>query len=422
MKTRLKRIVLGVIGFTVILMSSAEYQQGIQYFESGKYEKAFPLILKESKRGINRAEQYRLAEMYEKGLGTEVDYKKSSYWYKQAASQYAYIDKKRVVDTNSSFLDRLDSRTISNDDVKAGHEFALTKLDTDTPETKSLLTSLIDGDFFGLRPYKANYFLPLSYSKDKPNRVDPLYGHNGLPDQYQQYNNNTEVVFQLSLQKQLTYDLFGLNEFISFAYTQKVWWQLYDDSAPFRETNYQPELFVTIPTSQSIDDSIGLKGVRFGFIHESNGQEGYRSRSWNRLYATGLWQWDNLFLSTRAWYRLKEDRRPDWYYEQTEHDPEVLQQYSDGDDNPDIEDYLGYGDIEVAYLYGKSQFGLLLRNNLDFDDNKGAVEFTYSYPFFSSPNTYWYAKIFTGYGESLIDYNVDVTKASFGFSFSGELF
>ena len=108
MKTRLKRIVLGVIGFTVILMSSAEYQQGIQYFESGKQEKAFPLILKESKRVINRAEQYRLAEMYEKGLGTEVDYKKSSYWYKQAASQYAYIDKKRVVDTNSSFLDRLD--------------------------------------------------------------------------------------------------------------------------------------------------------------------------------------------------------------------------------------------------------------------------------------------------------------------------
>lgn len=422
MKIRLKRILLGILGFTVILLSSAEYQQGIQYFETGEYDKAFPLVLKESKRGVNRAAQYRLAEMYEKGLGTEVDYKKSSYWYKQAASEYAYIDRQKVTDSNSSFLEKLDVRTISNDDVKAGNEFVLAKLDTYTPETKSLLTSLIDGDFFGLRPYKSNYFLPLSYSKDKPNRVDSLYGHNGLPDEYQHYNKNTEVVFQLSLQKQLTYNLFGLNEFITMAYTQKVWWQLYDDSAPFRETNYQPELFVTIPTSQSIDDSIGLKGVRFGFIHESNGQEGYRSRSWNRLYATGLWQWNNLFLSTRAWYRLKEDKRPDWYYEQTVHDPEVLREYSDGDDNPDIEDYLGYGDIEVSYLYGKNQFGLLLRNNLDFDDNKGAIEFTYSYPFFSSPNTYWYAKIFTGYGESLIDYNVDVTKASFGFSFSGELF
>lgn len=73
-------------------------------------------------------------------------------------------------------------------------------------------------------------------------------------------------------------------------------------------------------------------------------------------------------------------------------------------------------------MYGKNQFGLLLRNNLDFDDNKGAIEFTYSYPFFNSPNTYWYVKIFTGYGESLIDYNVDVTKASIGFSFSGGIF
>lgn len=422
MKIRVRRILLGVLGFTILLFSNTEYQKGIEYFEAGVYDKAFPLILKESQKGINRAAQYRLAEMYEKGLGTEVDYKRSSYWYKQAASDYAYVEKKLQSDTESSSSSELDLGIDSSDDIKKGNEFALAKLDTGTPETKSLLSSLIDGDFFGLKPYKANYFLPFSYSKDKPNRVDALYGYNGLSDAYKHYNKNIEVQFQLSVQKQLSYDFFGLNEYISFAYTQKVWWQLYDVSAPFRETNYQPELFVTIPTSQQIDDNIGLKGVKFGFIHESNGQEGYRSRSWNRLYATGLWQWDNLFLSTRVWYRLKENRRPDWYYEQSVHDSAILQAYSDGDENPDIEDYLGYGDIKVSYLYGKSHFGLLLRNNLDFDENRGAIEFTYAYPFFNSPNTYWYTKIFTGYGESLIDYNVDVTRASFGFSFSGEIF
>jgi len=44
------------------------------------------------------------------------------------------------------------------------------------------------------------------------------------------------------------------------------------------------------------------------------------------------------------------------------------------------------------------------------------------YPFFGSTNMYWYTKIFSGYGESLIDYDRSITKASFGFSFSRGLF
>lgn len=80
-------------------------------------------------------------------------------------------------------------------------------------------------------------------------------------------------------------------------------------------------------------------------------------------------------------------------------------------------------DINIAYLHKKHQFGLMLRNNLRFDsDNKGAVEFTYAYPLFNSPNTSLYVKLFNGYGESLIDYNQNVTKASIGFSFSNGLF
>jgi len=362
-----------------------------------------------------------------RGLGTKVDYKESSLWYKAAAARYAYTAPKKTITTKtktdktitteSDFTDNLNAQIVTDDNQKAGNEFALSKIDTDTPETKALATSIFDGNFFGLTPYRVNYLLPVSYSKDKPRRIDATLGNTGVT-----YNDNVEVAFQLSLKKQLSYNLFGWNEFITAAYTQKVWWQLYDESGPFRETNYQPEIFMTIPTSESIDASTGLKAVKLGFIHESNGQEGYQSRSWNRLYADGVWQWDNLFLSTRVWYRIKEDAKPDWYYEQTETDPLIIQQYSDGDDNPDIEDYLGYGDIKLNYLYGKSNFGLMLRNNLDFDENKGAVEFTYSYPFFNSPDSSWYVKVFNGYGESLIDYNVNVTKASFGFSFSDGLF
>lgn len=417
------KIVFGVLALTIGLLASAgNYAQGIKYYQDGAYGKAFPIIIEEAKND-NKAAQYRLAEMYEKGKGTEVDYKKSSFWYKEAASKYAFVSKKKAVDENNSFLNKLGSQFNNNESIKAGNEFALAKVDTTTPETKSLLTSIIDGDFFGLTPYRVNYFLPLSYSKDKPRRVSPTIHPNNISpalEPYTHYNENLEVEFQLSLKKQLSYDLFGFNEYIFAAYTQKVWWQLYDDSGPFRETNYLPEVFVTIPTSQSIDDSLGLKAVKLGFIHESNGQEGYYSRSWNRLYATGMWQWDNLFLSTRAWYRIKEDRKSDAYYNgDLGDDLEAIIAESDGDDNPDILDYLGYGDIKIDYLYQKHQFSLLLRNNLDFEHNKGAVEFNYTYPLFNSPNTFWYIKLFNGYGENLVDYNRNVTKASFGFSFSG---
>lgn len=414
------KIVIVVFGLTVGLLAS-KYAEGIKYYDDGVYDKAFPIIVEEAKND-NKAAQYRLAEMYEYGHGTRVNHEKSLYWYKSAASKYATKRPEKAVNKDESSPTSVDVKLSYMENMKAGAEFALAKMDTDTPETKSLLTSLLDGDFFGLQPYKANYLLPFSYSKDKPNRVSSLYGSN-LPAPYDTYGQNAEVAFQLSLKKQLTYDLFGWNEFITLAYTQKVWWQLYDDSGPFRETNYLPEIFMAIPSSQSLDDSIGLKAVKLGFIHESNGQEGYRSRSWNRLYATGLWQWDNLFLAARVWYRLEEDRKPDWYYEQDPaYDVADIQAQSDGDDNPDIIDYLGYGDIKIDYLYKKHQIGLLLRNNFDFDDNKGAIELNYSYPLFNSPNTFIYMKLFNGYGESLIDYNVDVTKASIGFSFSNGIF
>ncbi|BDY12617.1 phospholipase A [Hydrogenimonas cancrithermarum] len=53
---------------------------------------------------------------------------------------------------------------------------------------------------------------------------------------------------------------------------------------------------------------------------------------------------------------------------------------------------------------------------------RGAVQFDWSYPFFGSETTFWYLKFFNGYGESLIDYNRNITKASFGFSFSRGVF
>ena len=404
---------------TGLLADEKNYLQGVEYLDAKDYSKAFPIILKEA-RANNQEAQYRLAEMYANAQGTQADFEQAAYWYKQAASAYVYVDKENVQDTNSSYWSDISSQ-IGNDSIRAGNEYTLAKLDVNTPETKRLLASYQSGGFFGLQAYQTNFILPISYGKAKPPRVSSsIHPNNYTPamEPYTDYDKNMEVEFQLSLKKLMSYNLFGLHEFIYAGYTQKVWWQLYTDSGPFRETNYLPELFVTVPTLQKVDDTTGLKAIKLGFLHESNGQEGYRSRSWNRLYATGVWQWGNLFLETRAWYRLNEDEKSEGYYEGLTADPN-----ESGDDNPDIEKYLGYGDLKLGYLYGNSQFGMLIRNNLRLSgDNKGAIELNYTYPMFRSPNTFLYVKLFNGYGESLIDYNRKVTKAAIGFSFSRGLF
>jgi phospholipase A1 len=394
-----------------------------EFFIKKEYKKAFPLLKTQAENGSKSA-MYRLAYMYQNGLGVEQDYKEAAKLYQQAASYYNYtVDSKQTMDMQDRSITQRLSAQISPAVNKQAKTDRIDKITKSTPETTSYANYLSDYNFFGLEAYDSNYILPISYSKHKYNRVSASTHENNytlLQREYESYDSNSEVEFQISLKKALTYDLFGFDETINVAYTQKVWWQLYSDSAPFRETNYLPEIFVSIPTSESIDAEYGLKAVDVGFVHESNGQEGYRSRSWNRVYTTAKWQWDNLFLASRVWYRIPESEKHDGYYDgevnpsSGEYDPN-----DSGDDNPDIDRYLGYGDLKLNYLYGKSEMGALLRYNFGSGGkNRGAVDLHWTYPFLNSKSTFWYVKFFNGYGESLIDYNHCVTKTSFGFSFS----
>ena len=76
--------------------------------------------------------------------------------------------------------------------------------------------------------------------------------------------------------------------------------------------------------------------------------------------------------------------------------------------------YMGYTKAKLTYFYKSHMFTLMLQGNLA--SLKGNIEGTYSYPL--KYNTNFYIKIHSGYMESLIDYNHDITKASIGFSFS----
>jgi len=388
----------------------------------------FSNVEKEAQKGL-KASMYQLGYLYQNGLGTKVNYEKAAYWYKQAASEYRYA---LEGDTNLSkskktlaerLRDQMDPST-----NQEGSAFLVHKMDTQTPETKRLIGSYFGGDFFGLRPYETNFLLPIGYATHKYPRIDSgIHTSNYSLTQQQErgfYDQNIEVQFQFSVTKMLTYNLFGWNESLNAAYTQRVWWQLYSPSGPFRETNYLPEIFVNIPTSTYLDDHFGLKMVKFGFVHESNGQEGYRSRSWNRLYLGGTWQFNNFFMTTRAWYRLLEPRKYEGYYTgKVNPTTGVYEPNASGDDNPFIQHYLGYGDVRLKYLYGEHEVGALLRYNFGSGGTpRGAVDLHWSHPYFNSKNTFLYLKLFSGYGESLIDYDRSVTKIVGGFSFSRDVF
>lgn len=247
-------------------------------------------------------------------------------------------------------------------------------------ETSSNLEQMITGNF-GLYPYRKNYLLPATYDlNEKSDR------------------SQFETSFQFSIEKPVSYNFLGLNESISFAYTQKSFWQTSSDSAPFRETNYMPEVFVQFPYKNSET----LKGYKIALMHESNGRNNEFSRSWNRIYLESYLQFSNLFLIPRVWYRIPEK--------------------SEDDDNPDIDRYLGYGDLTFLYPYKKHSFELKLRNNLRLNaSNMGSAELNWTFPlpdYFSSSDSYGFLQIFSGYGESLIDYDKENHKIGIGIALS----
>jgi phospholipase A1/A2 len=203
-----------------------------------------------------------------------------------------------------------------------------------------------------------------------------------------------EVVFQMSVKVKLLQDIFGRNTDLWFAYTQRSFWQLYNfsDSSPFRETNYEPELLLSFRTDYSV---LGLKGrfINFGLNHQSNGQTEPLSRSWNRAVLNFGFEKEPFSFLLKTWCRFPES--------------------GDVDDNPGIEKYLGYGELWTHYFVKKHRFGLMIRNNLNFHTNRGAVQIEWGFPLIFERIS-GYVQYYAGYGESLMDYNHRVNRVGVG--------
>jgi phospholipase A1 len=231
--------------------------------------------------------------------------------------------------------------------------------------------------------YAPNYFLFGRYTTDLNTApYDPLV-NGGLLEPGTELD-STEAAFQLSFKfRAWTTDDRRWGAWV--AYTQQSQWQLYNDSGnasrPFRETNYMPEIILSYkPGLQWSGWQWNL--VNLAFNHQSNGRSDKISRSWNRVIASFGVEQGSLGLLGRLWWRIPES--------------------VETDDNPTISDYYGWGDLSAIYKWRGQSFSGSIRGNPS--TGKGAVQLTWTSAPLLGPLR-GYVKLFSGYGETLIDYN-----------------
>lgn len=235
---------------------------------------------------------------------------------------------------------------------------------------------------FVMTAHRMNYILPIVYT-DSINQQ--AYEESGWADGLRK----AESEFQISFKVPLNYtDLLFEDDALFFGFTLRSYWQVYAESIsrPFRETDYQPELFYFTPTRWK--PLGGNTWLGFGIEHQSNGQRQDLSRSWNRVYASFAYEKNRLALNLRPWWRIPENDKT------SADDP-------NGDDNPDITDYMGHFELMGAYKWDNLTLNFTGREN--FATHKGYAELGLTFPIWGKVRGY--AKYSTGYGENLIDYN-----------------
>jgi phospholipase A1 len=246
---------------------------------------------------------------------------------------------------------------------------------------------------FNLRSYRPVYVLPVfatSRLNSAPHSPNP---NNTVTDPA--HLDNIEAKFQFSLKTKVVQDLLGDGD-LWVGYTQSSRWQVYnsEESRPFRETDYEPEALLVYGTHY---DVLGwkLRMLDIGINHQSNGRSDPYSRSWNRIVADVGFERGDWTLMLRPWWRIPESR--------------------DDDNNPDIGDHVGRGEVTLLRNWNSQTFGLTLRHSMrGGNDSRGSARFSWSVPL--DGKLRGYVELFHGYGESLIDYNHEATYLGVGVS------
>ena len=221
----------------------------------------------------------------------------------------------------------------------------------------------------------------------------------GIPTHERINSTSTDAKYQISFKLLLTRNTLPLDSYLFLTYTQKAFWNIYQFSSPFEEINFNPTLDLGKPLYNKDDQVNGLAILQLE--HESNGRDSIFSRSWNNLslaYHTQLN--DRTTLQVKGWL-------PFLYKT----------------DNPDLLDYIGLGEANISYDIKPKKLilNVMMRKGWGWDW-KGAVKTQLLYRPFKMPNQFIMLEWFTGYTESLIDYQEYKSMIRFGFIIKSDEF
>ena len=267
-------------------------------------------------------------------------------------------------------------------------------------------------DTFELRGYR-----PISISVVGADSVNTLPSSptNGTPAAATAYG-VSELKLNLSVRTKLASGLFRqegqpLSDSVWFAYSQQSYWQLFHGgiSRPFRATDHEPEIIYVFGHNRPLGAGWTHRMSGAGVVHQSNGQSLPLSRSWNRVYVMTAADkitrsGDRFTLQAKGWQRLPEQ--------------------GSKDDNPNISSYIGRAEIAGTWSFdhGKGAdatthtLGMTLRHSLR-NQARGSVRLEYLRSLGNANSGLrFHTQLFSGYGDSLIDYNRHRTVLSVGVS------
>ena len=192
---------------------------------------------------------------------------------------------------------------------------------------------------------------------------------------------NSDAKFQISLRHRLYRKLLPYQLYVFLTYTQKSFWDIYRKSAPFAENNYNP----TLGVGRNFLQKGRIAGIgMIQFEHESNGRDGINSRSWNRITFTGIYIPDRYFtFQAKAWIAMMVAK-----------------------ENKHLTRYAGIGHLAATFTDDRDRLScsalLVKRGGWNLNAN---WQFDIAYRLFKEDNQYLYLQYYSGYAESMIDYN-----------------
>lgn len=250
------------------------------------------------------------------------------------------------------------------------------------PARRSSLATELDNSFF--QPYKSNYIV-----------FGSMRNRDGQPPFSGQ---DLDIRFELGMQFSLFPHAgdFTLLQPVKFGYSQRSWWDISESSSPFKEHNYNPEVFWDFARAREVfgrESGISLLD-QAGFEHQSNGRDGPESRSWDRLYVQKHFRLSEMFAWTvKIW--------------------DVVNL---GEDNKDIEDYLGNVEI-TTHLDLNNWAKIDLRTSKGDETSKISYQLDLSFPMSRWINSRFFISYHDGYGEALISYDRKSRSLRTGFHF-----